>query len=57
MFSRRSVLEIKTLDLNEVVANLLKMVGRLIGEHIELQFRRNMDLPFIEADVGMLEVK
>ena len=55
MFSRRSILEVKALDLNEVVANLLKMLGRLIGEHIRLQFDRHEGLPPVEADPGMLE--
>jgi signal transduction histidine kinase len=55
MFSRRSVLEIKTLDLNEVVGNLLKMLGRLIGEHIDLVFSRRAGLPSVEADPGMIE--
>ena len=54
MFSRRSVLEIQVLDLNEVVANLLKMLGRLLGEHITLVFDRNHTLPPVEADAGML---
>jgi signal transduction histidine kinase len=55
MFSRRSVLEISVLDVNDVVANLLRMLGRLIGEHIELQFHRRKALPAVEADAGMLE--
>ena len=55
MFSRRSILEVKPLDLNELVANLLKMLGRLIGEHIRLQFDRHEGLPPVEADPGMLE--
>jgi PAS domain S-box-containing protein len=55
MFSRRSVLEIQVLDLNEVVANLLKMLGRLLGEHITLAFERSDNLPCVEADAGMLE--
>lgn len=55
MFSRRSVLEVKVHDLNEIVANLLKMVGRLIGEHIELQMHRKTARAFVEADAGMLE--
>ncbi len=55
MFSRRSVLEIRLLDLNEVVANLLKMLGRLLGEHIALVFERRNTLPLVEADAGMLE--
>jgi PAS domain S-box-containing protein len=55
MFSRRSVLETKVLDLNELVDNLLKMLGRLLGDHIELVFERSNNLPSVEADVGMLE--
>lgn len=55
LFSHRSQLEVKVLDLNEVVANLLKMLGRLIGEDIDLQFQRKTVLPPVEADAGMLE--
>lgn len=55
MFSRRSVLTVKTLNLNEVVSELLKMLTRLIGEHIELRFEACADLPSLAADAGMLE--
>ncbi len=55
MLSRRSVLSVKPLDLNALVANLLKMLGRLIGEHIELRFHRPSTLPMVEADAGMLD--
>jgi PAS domain S-box-containing protein len=55
MFSRRSVLAIKPLDLNEVVANLLKMLARLIGENIKLNFAGGRHLPSVQADAGMLE--
>lgn len=55
MFSRRSVLEIKVLDLNEVVENLLKMLRRLIGEHVELRFDQAAGPLPVEADAGMLE--
>jgi PAS domain S-box-containing protein len=55
VFSRRSVLETRILDLNEVVANLLKMLGRLLGEHITLVFERREPLPRVRADGGMLE--
>lgn len=55
MFSRRSVLEKKALDLNDLVTNLLKMLKRLIGEDIDLQFSPNVDLPLVEADPGMME--
>ena len=55
MFSRRSVLAVKPLDLNEVVANLLKMLQRLIGEQIDVRFDGKSALPSVEADEGMLE--
>lgn len=55
MFSRRSVLAVKSLDLNELVANMLKMLARLIGENIALRFDRGTTLPFVEADAGMVE--
>ncbi len=55
MFSRRSVMETKVLDLNEVVDNLLKMLRRLLGEQITLAFERASTLPMVEADAGMLD--
>lgn len=54
MFSRRSVLEIKPVDVNDVVANLLKMLGRLISEQIDLRFHPGTG-PCVAADPGMLE--
>jgi PAS domain S-box-containing protein len=55
LFSRRSTLETKVLDINEVVANLLKMLGRLLGENVTLVFERRNNLNPIEADAGMLD--
>jgi len=55
LFSRRSAMETRPLDINEVVTNMSKILGRLIGEHIEMRFFRGTDLPLIEADTGMLE--
>src|ERR1041384_5597083 len=50
LFGRRSVLQVKSLDLNEVVENLLKMLRRLLGEHIDVEFRGKTALPQVEAD-------
>ncbi len=55
MFSRRSVLEIQVMDLNKVVANLVKMLGRLIGENISLKFLPCPEIAAVEGDVGMME--
>ncbi len=55
LFGHRTGIEVKILNLNEVVANLLKMLGRLIGENIALRFVPQAGLPPLEADAGMLE--
>ena len=54
-FSRRQVMEPRVLDLNEVVANVTKMIQRLIGEHVELVMDLTSDLGEINADPGQLE--
>jgi len=54
-FSRRQIMEPAHVDLNEVVAGLLKMLDRIIGEHIDLSFLPSRDLGTILADRGMLE--
>ena len=55
MFSRRSVLDIKVLDLNALVENLLKMLRRAIGEHFEVSFQPEGGVLAVKADSSMLE--
>ncbi len=55
LFSRRSVMNMKLLNVNEVAAGMLKMLGRLIGENIRLTFDPMEGLPSVKADAGMLE--
>ncbi len=54
-FSRRQVLELKPLDLNDAVANLLKMIQRVIGEHIRLSFQPGVGLATVTADAAQLD--
>jgi len=54
-FSRRQAMQIHSLNLNEVLSNISKMLHRLLGEHITLQCNFTPNLPPIEADAGMLE--
>lgn len=54
-FSRRSVMQVRPLDLNEVVEHLLKMLRRLIGEHVSLQWQGVAKLPAVPGDIGMVE--
>jgi PAS domain S-box-containing protein len=55
MFSRRSLLEIRPIDLNQVITDVLKMLGRLLGEHVAIEVTRAAALPLIDADASMLE--
>ncbi|MBI4713172.1 MAG: response regulator [Planctomycetes bacterium] len=55
LFSRRDTPEIKTLDLNELIKNLLKMLNRLIGENINIETKLATDIAPIRADAGNIE--
>ena len=54
-FGRKQVMRSQPLDLNEVIRNLTKMLTRIIGENIHLQCTYDTGLPYVQADVGMLE--
>ena len=54
-FSRQQVLAPRVLDLNEVVADLDRMLQRLIGEDVELRTILARDLGALRADPGQLE--
>ena len=53
-FSRKQVLEPKVLDLNTVVADVEKMLKRLIGEDILLEILVSPDLHAVKADPGQI---
>src|SRR5205823_774881 len=53
-FSRRQVLQLRPLDLNEVVADAEKLLGRLIGEHIRTVTSLDPDLGAVTADASQL---
>jgi two-component system cell cycle sensor histidine kinase/response regulator CckA len=55
MFSRKQVLQPKTLDLNTVLRNLSNMLARLLGEDIAVETTYAASLPALEGDTGMLE--
>jgi PAS domain S-box-containing protein len=54
-FSRKQVMQTQPLALNDIVANLTKMLNRIIGEDVHLECRYAGGLPAIQADAGMLE--
>jgi len=55
MFSRKQKMQPKVIDLNKVIANLTKMLQRLLGDDITLEARPGNGVPCIEADTGMME--
>ena len=54
-FSRKQVMQPQPLLLNEVIANLSKMLRRVISEDINLQCYYAARLPHVQADTGMME--
>ncbi|MFN8610658.1 MAG: PAS domain S-box protein [Vulcanimicrobiota bacterium] len=54
-FSRRQVMQLETIELNQLTSGLTRMLERLIGEDVELSFFGQTDLSPIQADRGQLE--
>ena len=54
-FSRKQVLQPRLLDLNEAVADVQKMLSRVIGEDIELIASLHPSLVAVKADPGQVE--
>ena len=54
-FSRMQVLQPRILGLNAIVADMAKMLPRLVGEHIEYVFQPAADLAMVKADPGQIE--
>ena len=55
VFSRKQILQPVVLNLNDSVKHLQKMVGRLIGEDIEVLTSLAEDLDHAQADPGQVE--
>jgi PAS domain S-box-containing protein len=55
MFSRRQVMKPQVFEFNSLLGSLLKMLRRLIGENINLEFSGAARSFWIEADPGMIE--
>ncbi len=55
MFSRKQVMQLSNVNLNDVVGNLTKMLQRILGEDITLQTTYAPQLNSIRGDTGMIE--
>ena len=54
-FSRQQVLQPSVIDVKTLVGDLEKMLGRLLGEDVELATRLTPDTGRVKADAGQLE--
>ncbi len=54
-FSRKQVMQPETLEFNEVIGNVSKMLQRLVGEDIAVQFHFCAKPLYLHADLGMME--
>jgi two-component system, cell cycle sensor histidine kinase and response regulator CckA len=55
LFSRRQIMRLQYLDLNDAVADVMSLLVRVIGEHIQLQWRPGPNIGKIHADHSMIE--
>jgi two-component system cell cycle sensor histidine kinase/response regulator CckA len=55
MFSRKQVMQFKHLDINDTLGSTIKMLERLAGEQVQIDFRPQKTIPAIHADAGMIE--
>jgi len=54
-FSRKQIIEMKVINLYNLINNLSNMLGRLIGEDVDLQIMLSKDIGNINADAGQIE--
>jgi two-component system cell cycle sensor histidine kinase/response regulator CckA len=55
MFSRKQVMQFRHLDLNDTLGSTIKMLERLVGEQVQIDFRPQPSIPAIHADASMME--
>lgn len=55
LISRKHVLQTKSLDLNDVIQVMAKMLGRVIGKQIELRVESGKNRMWVKADSSMVE--
>ncbi len=55
MFSRKQVMQFRQLDLNDTLGATIKMLERLVGEQVQIDFRPQSSIPAIHADASMIE--
>jgi PAS domain S-box-containing protein len=55
VFARKQVMQFTTVNLNTAAGEVMKMLGRLLGEHVAVRLEWNAAGLWVEADAGMLD--
>jgi len=55
LFSRKEILLLRDLDLNQSIKSITNMLRRILGEDIHLQFKFSLQPLVVHADGGMLD--
>ena len=55
LFSRKEAMEFKPVNLNQIINDLLKMLGRLIGENIQIETSLAPEIRTVNADKSNIE--
>jgi two-component system cell cycle sensor histidine kinase/response regulator CckA len=55
LFSRKEILQLCDLDLNQSINDMTKILRRTIGDDIQVQFKFAMEPLLIHADAGMMD--
>ena len=54
-YARRQVIEPVNLNLSTLASDLMKLIGKVVGEHIEVKTSLEKNIPTIHADRGQIE--
>jgi PAS domain S-box-containing protein len=54
-FSRKQVMQPRRVNLNEIIANIRTLIGKLVGDEIELRINLDPTLGDVTADPGQIE--
>ena len=55
LFSRKQTMQLCDVDLNDIVLNITRMLQRVLGEDIQMQFKYEPRPLFIRGDAGMID--
>ncbi len=55
LFSRQQTMQPNDFDLNEIVTNMAKMLQRVLGEDVQMQFKLSSVPLVVHADAGMID--